>query len=495
MKKILFIIWSYSLGGGAEALLTMIVNNLNPQKYQIGIIEFYHCAIKNEPVNSNIRIHEPITFEGDVDYQKKLYYVHREPNRMIRKYIPMGYDLYVSFNYQIPSFLLPEGTRNIAWIHGAVFDLAEKGIESYRYLQKKAFEKTDKIISISDITTKSIQALFPEHIDKLIEIYNAVNIRQVREKSDKYTDVKIEQPAIIWMGRLDDNKDPLRMLDIFQMISRENNSIHLYFIGKGKLESKILKKAKEYGLQEHVHLLGYVENPFPIIKQADICCMTSKSEGFPMSLLECVVLGIPFVSTEVGGARILANEESCGRVYVKDTEAVKDILELLNSSKNVVKEECEKSISRFNLDTYISKIEALFDSVLKKEVELEKVTAWNNEEDAGELEDRCYYYRFPEGLFPNGSKVILYGAGDIGTNYYNYIKDTSLCHLVAWVDASAEKYRGIGKDVKDVEDISGLEYDIILIAVMHEKISRSIRTELCKRGIPDEKILWAKPIF
>ena len=72
MKKILFIIWSYSLGGGAEALLTTIVNHLNPQKYQIGILEFYHSSTKKEPANSNIKIYEPITFEGDKEYQKKM---------------------------------------------------------------------------------------------------------------------------------------------------------------------------------------------------------------------------------------------------------------------------------------------------------------------------------------------------------------------------------------------------------------------------------------
>ncbi len=44
-KKILFIIWSFSYGGGAEALLTMIVNHLDPQKYEIGILEYYHAEI------------------------------------------------------------------------------------------------------------------------------------------------------------------------------------------------------------------------------------------------------------------------------------------------------------------------------------------------------------------------------------------------------------------------------------------------------------------
>lgn len=498
MKKVLFIIWSYSLGGGAEALLTAIVNNLNPQKYQIGIVEFYHSETKKEPINSNIKLYEPITVEGDGDYQKKMYYVYHEPDRMIRKYIPADYDLYVSFNYQIPSFLLPEGARSIAWIHTSVYDLAQRGMEDYKWLQSKAFERAAKIVSISDITTNSLQVLFPEHAHKIVEIYNAINIREVREKAKGATEIELRHPAIIYVGRLDENKNPLRMVDIFHKISMENGLAHLYFLGRGELESQVQTRVNEYGLQERVHILGYFENPFPIIKQADISCVTSKSEGFPMRLLESVALNVPFISTEIGGARILANDGRCGRIYATDNEAVKYALELLNTPKRLLKEECEQFISRFGLDTYISKIEQLFDEVLEKEIAFEDnkfSTMWNDAEDETGLEDRIYYYHFPDGIVPKSSKVILYGAGDIGTNYYHYVKETDCCRIVAWVDAAAEKHRELGKSVDEIDVISDLEYDVVLIAVMHETIAQSIRMNLCKMGIPDHKIVWVKPIF
>ncbi|MDE6626429.1 MAG: glycosyltransferase [Lachnospiraceae bacterium] len=495
MKKILFIIWSHSLGGGAEALLTTIVNRLNPQKYQLGIIEFYHSTVKKEPVNSNIRIYDPITFEGDREYQKKLYYVHREPERMIGKYIPEGYDLYISFNYQIPSFLLPEGERNIAWIHGTVYDLAESGMEEYRYLQSKAFGKVANIVAISDITAKSIRTLFPEHADKLIKMYNALDIRQVRKKADNKTDVCLGQQSIICVGRLDDNKDPMRMLDIFYKVSQKQYSAHLYFLGKGELESQILEKADEYGLRQRVHVLGYVENPFPIIKQADVCCMTSKSEGFGMVLLECVALHVPFVSTDVGGAAMIANEERCGRIFKTDEQAADCIFELLKTPKDVIQKECEDSIRRFDLDVYISRIEDLVDDVLNSEMDWDRKRVWDKVQDMGELEDRNYYYRFPEKLLPKDSRIILYGAGDIGRNYYNYIKESGACQVTAWVDAAADNHRDTGKNVRNIETIFQVEYDFLLIAVMAEKTAQSIRRDLCKRGVPDSKILWSKPIF
>lgn len=498
MKKVLFIIWSYSLGGGAEALLTTIVNHLNQRKYQVGIVEFYHSTIRKEAVNPNIKIYKPITFEGDRDYQKKLYYAYREPAKMAERYIPLDYDLYVSFNYQVPSFLLPEETRNIAWIHTSVYDLAIRGMEDYRCLQSKAFDKVAKIVSISDITTNSLQTLFPEHAHKIVEIYNAINIGEVREKANATTEIRLRHPAIIYVGRLDENKNPLRMVEIFNKIYSVENSAHLYFLGKGKLEAQVQEKADEYGLQNQVHFMGYLENPFPVIKQADISCITSKSEGFPMRLLESVALNVPFISTEIGGAAILSNYGECGRIYVTDEEAVKHVFQLLNMPKDLTAEKCEKSIRRFDLDVYISKIEHLFDEVLEEDITFRSKVVkelGNATEDEEPLEERNYYYRFPDNLIPKGEKVILYGAGDIGTNYYNYVKETGCCRIVAWVDAAAAQYRKLGKNVRDIEDIFNLEYDVILIAVMSESVSQSICTDLCKRGVPKEKVIWTRPMF
>lgn len=109
--KILFIIWSYTYGGGAESLLTMIVNHLNPEKYDISIIEYEHSNFKTEPVNHNIHILPPIEKVETVDHQKKGYQVYHTPEILIERYIKGDYDLYVSFNYQIPTFLLPAGAK------------------------------------------------------------------------------------------------------------------------------------------------------------------------------------------------------------------------------------------------------------------------------------------------------------------------------------------------------------------------------------------------
>lgn len=109
MKRIFFIINCFSMGGGAESLLTQIVNHLNPEKYEIGIMEIIHDTVKKEPVNSNIKRYPYYVKADDPERKAKMYYVYHEWDKVIQEYIPQDYDLYVSFNYLKPSFLLPKG--------------------------------------------------------------------------------------------------------------------------------------------------------------------------------------------------------------------------------------------------------------------------------------------------------------------------------------------------------------------------------------------------
>lgn len=366
MKKIFFIINCFSAGGGAESLLTQIVNHLNSKKYEIGIMEIIHENIKTEPVNSNIKIYPYYVKADDPERKSKMYYVYHEWDKVIQEYIPQEYDLYVSFNYLKPTFLLPKGKKCVAWIHSDIYDLRRSNMMEERKLQKEAFYKANRIVSISDITTQSLKEIFPEHENRIRVIYNGANIEEIRKSARDSINIQLKHPAILSIGRLDERKNPLRMLDIFERVHAENDKVHLYYLGYGILEKEVGRIAKEKGIDKNVHLLGYYDNPFPIIAQCDISCMFSLSEGFPMALLESVALDKPFVSSVIGGSRILANDQRCGKTVETDEEAAEAILELLYMDKEKIAKECRESIKRFELKEYIHQIETLFDEVMEE---------------------------------------------------------------------------------------------------------------------------------
>lgn len=95
----------------------------------------------------------------------------------------------------------------------------------------------------------------------------------------------------------------------------------------------------------------------------------------------------------------------------------------------------------------------------------------------------------------SGKRVILYGAGNVGRDFYYQITRYGLCELVAWVDKV--KYGVINLiTVEKPEKIKELQYDIIVFAVKDKQVAMNMKEDLLRAGINDvqTKAIWQEPI-
>ena len=97
---------------------------------------------------------------------------------------------------------------------------------------------------------------------------------------------------------------------------------------------------------------------------------------------------------------------------------------------------------------------------------------------------------FPYNDIPAKSKIIIYGAGDVGSNFFFQNDATDYCKLVLWVDAQFDFYKSKGMSVEDPLLINEYEYDYVLIAVDSPRISESIYSFLEDLKVPSNKI-WS----
>ena len=104
-------------------------------------------------------------------------------------------------------------------------------------------------------------------------------------------------------------------------------------------------------------------------------------------------------------------------------------------------------------------------------------------------------FAFPHKLIKDGSRIILYGAGDVGCSYYSHLQDDSSIQLIAWVDKKYEQYLQRGFDVVAVDQIDKLDFDYILLAIYNDKVAHDIMLELEQRGVAKERIIWEKPQY
>lgn len=101
------------------------------------------------------------------------------------------------------------------------------------------------------------------------------------------------------VGRISKIKQPLCLIKIFSLIEKKINNVSLCVVGKGELLPNSKKEAKKLNIKK-IFFQGYVDYLPELYGCADYYIMTSKYEGFPVTLpeamasgLSCIVPNIP----------------------------------------------------------------------------------------------------------------------------------------------------------------------------------------------------------
>ena len=99
-------------------------------------------------------------------------------------------------------------------------------------------------------------------------------------------------------------------------------------------------------------------------------------------------------------------------------------------------------------------------------------------------------YMFPWHLFQEHSRVVIYGAGEVGKCFYEQAIRFDYVDIVGIVDRNADDINTMGIPVQKVESIKKLAYDYVLISIINEKAAWQIRDNLQNMDIEKNKILW-----
>lgn len=102
-------------------------------------------------------------------------------------------------------------------------------------------------------------------------------------------------------------------------------------------------------------------------------------------------------------------------------------------------------------------------------------------------------YRFKDIEMIFNKKIVLYGAGKVGSDYYAQLCRYSSCTIVAWVDSNYQNISCEYTEIIGKEKLGLLDYDYLIIAVLSKNSAEEIRRMLIEEGIAPAKLIWEEP--
>lgn len=380
--RILFIAYTQTNGGGAEAVLTTLVNAIDKNKYECTIQEIDRYHVKNEPLCKEAAL-RPMAIRDEVPMYRwcnhiNSYFLHNRPEVLSSLFDLDGYDAAVSWDYQTPSFLMlgVRARNKIAWFHTDVYFLDTvkhpDKIAAYKD-QIEAWQDAQRIVGVSNNELKSLCDVFPMYASKGVIIHNGTSIERILNMAKEETisfgggAADREGTHLVCAGRLDKRKNFILAIEAVTLLRQEGFNVMLHILGRGEMLEAWQERARTLGIEDAVVFHGYIQNPYPYILAADILCITSLSEGWGMVACEAMALGKPFVTTPVAGAsEELAEGGRCGLVAKWDAADYAQKIKTLIEDKQLyhaMSARCKEHVKEYSVERAAETFDALIDTV------------------------------------------------------------------------------------------------------------------------------------
>lgn len=335
MKRVLFFITSLA-GGGAEKVLVNMVNHMNKRKFHVTVMTLFDVGVNKHFLDKEIEY--KYVFKKIIRGSSKLFKLF-SPEYLYKRMIKDDYDVIVSY-FQGPTTRIVAGcpkksTKLVQWIHNE-FHSKEKIAVCYRNINECILlqKKFDATVYVSKTVRDIYLSTFPEIKKNDFVLYNVVESDKIISLSEETVEEKDLFSAdinLISVGRFVPQKAFDRLLSVVARIYNAGYDVRLLLLGTGEKEQQLKKIAQDLQIENIIFFMGYKENPYKYVKNADLFVCSSLYEGFSTAVTEALIVGTPVVTTLCSGMKELLGDNEYGLITDNDGEALqKGILKLLN---------------------------------------------------------------------------------------------------------------------------------------------------------------------
>ena len=198
--------------------------------------------------------------------------------------------------------------------------------------------------------------------EKITVINNPIDFENIKRLSnisskDLFDKSKINLLAV---GRLSHQKGFDTLLEIMKEL---DDKYFLSILGQGPDEEKLKSMIKDFSLESKVKLLGFQDNPYIYMKQADIFVLSSRFEGLPNVVLEANACGTTVIAFDCPGGtnEIIIDGENGYLAKCQDKNDFIDKLKKIHLEKEIN----QTILNKYEVSQIVQNYENLFENTLK----------------------------------------------------------------------------------------------------------------------------------
>ena len=367
-SKLLFIFGSMG-GGGAERVLVDLLSNLDYSKYEVDLCLIVRQGVRLPEIPQQVRIIS--LWESYTLYYKialrfsTIFRIQWLFKRILKKRLTDTYDVEISFLEGMPLKLhaiRQTKARNITWVHVDLFSFHYTRNVFFKREELAAYNQMNAVVSVSKDTQLALKKRFPLCSSKQVVIYNPIDIAKILRMSNNTKVIKNGVFTIVTIGRLTIQKRMDRIMRLAARLKQDGQNFRIQLIGDGELKNDLNQMRNELSVEEEVEMRGFIPNPFPLLKNADMLLLCSAHEGFGLVLCEAMALGVPVVSTKTAGPIEIIGDNEFGLLCEQDDEAiymaVKNMMENPTLRSNYIRKGLER-VQDFSVEKTIRDFDVL----------------------------------------------------------------------------------------------------------------------------------------
>ena len=166
------------------------------------------------------------------------------------------------------------------------------------------------VISIADFTRRYLIETYNIPVEKVALIYQGTDTERFRhsdsawkEAQNRYPLPRNASPILGSIGSFELRKGhPVLFEALGELVNSSLPNAHLMMVGDGPDEKMLKERAKDLGLDRNISFFPFTDEPNYIFERLDLTILPSLyKEGLPNVLLESMSMGVPVVSSNIGG--------------------------------------------------------------------------------------------------------------------------------------------------------------------------------------------------